>query len=175
MIPFNTCMLDFTWGTMQGVRKYESKPVHSDWKDCLDFSVGILHTLFHKPLKPTFPLFVATSPFLAVQFCDICYMRWFFPWQEYIFSNPKANLISPALSLGLSNDYILFRILLFSRGLFLDNIWVCFVWTLDCHNVQDNSGPSTRPFIRVNPWEISLSAGTFQINKPFPKAFLSTE
>lgn len=118
MIPFNTHMLDFTSVTMQGIRKYESKHVHSDWKEYLNFSVGTLHTLFHKPLKPPVPLFVATGPLGALQFCDICYMRSFFPWQVYIFSNPKANLFSPALSLGLTKDCISFWILLFSRGYF---------------------------------------------------------
>lgn len=66
MIPFNICVLNFTLGTMQVIRKYESKCVHSNWKDCLNFSVGILHTLFPKLLKPTTPLFIATVVLVAV-------------------------------------------------------------------------------------------------------------
>lgn len=163
MIPFNTCMLDFTSGTMQGIRKYESKHVHSDWKDCLNFSVGILHTLFHKPLKPTVPLFVATGLLVAVQFCDIRYMS-FFPWKEYVFSEPKANLVFPALSLGLANDCISFRILPFSRGHCFGQYLGLFCSGTGLPQCTRQQWSKYKAIIPVNLWKSSLSPDTFEIN-----------
>lgn len=52
-------------------------------------------------------------------------IRPFFPWQERVFSNSKANLFS-ALSLSLANDCISFRILTFQKDTFWTISFVLF-------------------------------------------------
>lgn len=161
---------------MQGIRKYKSKCVHSDWKDCLNFSVGILHTWFHKPLNPTLPLFVATGLLVAVWFCDICYMRSFFPWQEYIFPNPKANLFSPALSLGLENDCISFRILPFSRRQFFGWYLVLSFSGTGLPRCTRQKGSKYKAIYTHKPLKsLPITRHIWNKYKPFPKAILNTK
>ena len=99
-----------------------------------------------------------------------------FSWQKYVFSNPKTSLFSPALSLGLANDCISFRMLLFLRGHCFGQYLVLFCSGTGLPLCARKQWSKYRAIYTCKPLKaFPIIRHTGNKYKPFPEAILNTE